>query len=85
MTPHQKLATEDCVRIARKFDSAKVVEIIYDEMRLWDQCNERGALGVLLGRLIESNRVAEGGRLVKYPTWLIGGNLPRKRKRGRSK
>jgi hypothetical protein len=67
------------VRVAKKLDTATVLKIIAEEMKLWGQSNEKGAIGVVLGRILEAHRVAENGLKVNYPAWLVGGNKRRKR------
>jgi hypothetical protein len=70
----------DGTRISVKMDSSKVISVLYEEMRLWGQRSERGALGIVLGRLLEMHRVPERGLIVNYPAFLVGGNKQRKKR-----
>lgn len=51
------------IRIAKTMKTETVLRILAEEMALWGQRSERGALGVVLARLLEAHQSEKGARL----------------------
>jgi hypothetical protein len=48
------------LRVSRTMETETVLRLIAEEMEVWGQRNERGALGVLMGRLLEAHQSPRG-------------------------
>lgn len=62
------------LRVSRTMKTETVLRIIAEEMAVWGQRNERGALGVLMGRLLEEHQSPRGVK-IEHP---LAALIPRK-------